>query len=157
MPDAVSGMELEKKSDISQLSCIVCCEGKQSRLPFGHAGSRSSELLGIIYSDVCGPMENASIGGSRYFILFIDDYSRMTYIYFMKQKSEAFQYFQDYKAKVENQSNRKIKTLRSDNGKEFCSRSFRSRILTRQNKMDWRSVLIVQLSRRQSVYYLMPS
>lgn len=124
MPDAVSGMELEKKSDISQSSCIVCCEGKQSRLPFGHAGSRSSELLGIIHSDVCGPMENASIGGSRYFILFIDDYSRMTYIYFMKQKSEAFQYFQDYKAKVENQLNRKIKILRSDNGKEFCCRSF---------------------------------
>ncbi|GBP42186.1 Retrovirus-related Pol polyprotein from transposon TNT 1-94 [Eumeta japonica] len=81
MPDAVSGMELEKKSDISQSSCIVCCEGKQSRLPFGHAGSRSSELLGIIHSD-------------------------------------------DYKAKVENQLNRKIKTLRSDNGKEFHNRSF---------------------------------
>lgn len=124
MPDAVSGMELEKKSDISQLSCIVCCEGKQSRLPFGHAGSRSGELLGIVHSDVCGPMENASIGGSRYFILFIDDYSRMTYIYFMKQKSEAFQHFQDYKAKVENQLNRKIKIFRSDNGKEFCNRIY---------------------------------
>lgn len=42
----------------------------------------------------------------------------------MKQKSEAFQHFQDYKAKVENQLNRKVKILRSDNGKEFCNKSF---------------------------------
>ncbi|CAH2100878.1 unnamed protein product [Euphydryas editha] len=63
MPDAVSGMELENKSDISKLSCIVCCEGKQSRLSFSHVGSRSSELLEIVHSDVCGQWKMLQLVG----------------------------------------------------------------------------------------------
>lgn len=124
MQNAVEGVSIDQKVDISKSSCVICCEGKQSRLPFPSSDSRSSNLLDIVHTDVCGPMECTSLGGSRYFILFVDDYSRMTHIYFMKNKSEAFQCFKDYTAKVENLLDRKIKVLRSDNGCEFCSSEF---------------------------------
>lgn len=124
MQDAVQGLTLDSKTDISKSSCVACCEGKQTRLPFPKEGNRSTELLHIVHTDLCGPMENRSIGGSRYFMLFIDDFSRMTYIYFLKTKDEALTCFQQYKAEVENQLNRSIKILRSDNGKEFCNKRF---------------------------------
>lgn len=69
-------------------------------------------------------MENISLGGSRYFIIFVDDCSRMTQVYFLKGKDEALQSFIDYKARVENLLSKRIKTLRSDNGTEFCNRKF---------------------------------
>ncbi|GBP51181.1 Retrovirus-related Pol polyprotein from transposon TNT 1-94 [Eumeta japonica] len=62
---AVTGISYSDKSEISKSTCTVCCEGKQSRLPFGHAGTRSSKPLDVIHADVCGPMEITSIGGSR--------------------------------------------------------------------------------------------
>lgn len=126
MQDAVEGLKFTEKAHINKSNCIVCCEGKQSRLPFANEGNRSTELLEVIHSDICGPMENVSLGGSRYFLIFVDDHSRMTYVYFLKSKNEAFQYFKEYKARVENATSNKIKILRSDNGREFCNRDFNS-------------------------------
>ncbi|CAH2109182.1 unnamed protein product [Euphydryas editha] len=126
MQDAVEGFNMEQKAVMSKNSCVTCCEGKQSRLPFPSSGNRSTQLLETIHTDVCGPMEHISLGGSRYFIIFVDDYSRMTHIYFMKSKSETFQCFRDYVANVENEHSKKIKILRSDNGREFCSNEFQN-------------------------------
>lgn len=124
MKNAVEGMHLDEKVDISNSSCIVCCEGKQSRLPFTHKGTRSDELLSIVHTDICGPMETTSLGGSKYYILFVDDYSRMAFIYFIENKNEALKCFKEYKAVAENQLQKKIKILRSDNGLEFCNKEF---------------------------------
>lgn len=124
MQNAVEGLSLNKKIDINKSTCVTCCEGKQNRLPFPNVDKRSTDLLNIVHADVCGPMESVSLGGSRYFVIFIDDYSRMTYIYFMKNKNEVFQHFKDYKVKVENLLERKIKILRTDNGGEFCNSQF---------------------------------
>eukprot|EP00253_Pinus_taeda_P031240 PITA_31240 len=55
---------------------------------------------------------------------FIDDFSRNTWIYFLKKKSEAFETFKEFKALVENQTEKKIKVFRTDNGGEFCSKEF---------------------------------
>ena len=63
-------------------------------------------------------------GGSRYFITFIDDCSRFTYVYLLKNKDEAFDMFKVYRAEVENQLVRKIKVLRSDRGGEYFSNDF---------------------------------
>lgn len=65
MQNAVEGIRLEEKADISKSNCAVCCEGKQSRLPFAHEGNRSTELLNVVHCDVAGPMESPSLGGSR--------------------------------------------------------------------------------------------
>ena len=58
------------------------------------------------------------------FVSFIDDYSRNTWIYFLKNKSEVFDKFKEFKALIENHSERRIKTLRSDNGGEYTSKEF---------------------------------
>lgn len=122
--NAVEGMDLNEKVDITKSSCKTCCEGKQCRLPFKHVGTRSSDLLDRVHTDLCGPMEAVSLGGSVYFQLFVDDFSRMTFIYFLKHKNEALKCFKEFKAMAENQTNRKVKIVRSDNGKEFCNSSF---------------------------------
>ena len=54
----------------------------------------------------------------------IDDYSRITWLFFMKHKGEAFKNFKEWKTLVENQTGKKIKRLRTDNGLEFCSSEF---------------------------------
>ena len=121
---AVTGVSYTDNSRIDKSTCTICCEGKQSRLPFAQSATRSSKPLDLIHADVCGPMEKTSIGGSRYFLVFIDDYTRMAFVYFLKAKSEVFKYFKEFKCLVENQQNRKIKLFRTDNGLEFCSNIF---------------------------------
>lgn len=66
-------------------------------------------------------METKSIGGVQYFVLFIDDHSRMTFIYFLKYKNEVFKIFQNFKTMAENQQIKKIKILCTDIGGEFCN------------------------------------
>jgi hypothetical protein len=64
------------------------------------------------------------LGGCEYYVIFIDDHSRKTWIYFLNTKSEAFKRFQEFKALVENQTGKKIKVLRSKNGGEYTSTEF---------------------------------
>jgi transposase InsO family protein len=105
--------------------CEGCQLGKQHRqaFPSGKAW-RAKEFLELVHTDVCGPMRTPSLDKSRYFILFIDDYSRMTWVYFLHEKSEVFKTFQKFKNHVEKQSGRNIKVLRSDRGKEYTSKEF---------------------------------
>ena len=102
--------------------CIPCCEAKQTRLPFPNSGSRANALLEIIHTDLCGPMETLSAGRGKYFITFIDDYSRKVYVYFLKNKMDIKSVFEKFKIEVENELEKKIKILRSDNGKEYCNK-----------------------------------
>lgn len=124
--NCATGVKLSEEKESSV--CISCIEGKQSRLPFPsdsqRASSRATSLLELIHTDVCGPMQQTSIGGARYFVTFIDDYSRKVFVYFIKSKSEVFEKFKEYKNRVENELNCKIKTLRSDNGKEYINQHF---------------------------------
>jgi transposase InsO family protein len=64
------------------------------------------------------------LGGYLYYIIFIDDYSRKTWLYLLKTKYEAFNKFLEFKAEIENITNKKIKTLRTDNGEEYTSKEF---------------------------------
>lgn len=124
MKNAVLGMSVDEKVKISKASCTTCCEGKQCRVPFKGSGQRSSNMLDLVHTDICGPMETTSIGGARHFLLFVDDYSRITFIYFLKHKNEVLKYFKIFKAQVENQTKRAIKVIRSDNGLEYCNKEF---------------------------------
>ncbi|KAF8784634.1 Retrovirus-related Pol polyprotein like [Argiope bruennichi] len=82
---------------------------------------RAKEILGIVHADVCGPMNVASIGGSQYFVSFIDDLSRMTFVYFLKHKSKVFEKFRIFQSHVEKQTGRSIKVLQSDNGTKYIN------------------------------------
>ena len=70
----------------------------------------------LINADVCGPVVSTSLSGYEYYVTFIDDYSRKTWIYFLKTKDEVFRKFKEFKALIENHSERIIKTLRTNNG-----------------------------------------
>jgi len=121
----VNGLEFKGSMTKSEALCEVCCEGKQSRLPFSHKGNRADYPLEVIHGDLCGPMEVTSLGGSRYFMVLEDDYTRMVFAYFLRGKNEAFDKFQEFKNFVENQRGNKIKIFRTDQGSEFNSNNFK--------------------------------
>lgn len=78
----------------------------------------------MIHTDICGPITPESFSGKRYFISFIDDFSRKTWVYFLKEKSEAFKVFKKFKVMVEKATDRHIKAVRSDRGGEYTSTVF---------------------------------
>ena len=71
-------------------------------------------LLELVQSDLCEMNGELTKGDKRYFIYFIDDCTRFCYVYLLKSKYEALNYFKTYNVEVENQLERKIKRLRSD-------------------------------------------
>ncbi|CAN6573251.1 unnamed protein product [Malus baccata var. baccata] len=105
-------------------TCEPCLLGKMTKSPFTSKGERATEILGLIHTDVCGPMSTTSRGGFSYYITFIDDHSRFGYVYLMKYKSESFERFKEFKNKVEKQTGKQIKILRSDRGGEYLSNEF---------------------------------
>ncbi|KAK9002971.1 hypothetical protein V6N11_060545 [Hibiscus sabdariffa] len=104
--------------------CESCLLGKMTKAPFSGKGERASDLLGLIHSDVCGPMNTQARGGYQYFITFTDDFIRYGYIYLMRHKSEALEKFKEFKNEVQNQHGKSIKALRSDQGGEYLSQDF---------------------------------
>lgn len=115
----VKGLPLIEKPE---RVCEGCILGKQHRESFPAGKStRAKAPLEIIHSDLCGPMQTPSIGGSFYFLTFIDDYSRKQWVYFLKQKNEVFDLFRQFKNLVEKQSGYYIKVLRTDRGGEYIS------------------------------------
>lgn len=115
---AVNGIDFVD-ADNEIKSCEVCAKGKHARQPFKSSESSSTEILQLIHSDVIGPMETLSIGGARYVLVFTDDYSRKVSTYFLKTKSEVPDCFIEYKTMMENQTGKKIKCIRFDNGTEY--------------------------------------
>jgi hypothetical protein len=105
--------------------CKGCALGKNVKGSFTSSDSRSKGILDIIHSNVCRKMTMPSLGNFVYYVLFIDYYSRKTWIYFLKAKDEVFNKFQEFKVLVENLSERKIKVLRFDNGGEYTSKELK--------------------------------
>ncbi|GKV09292.1 hypothetical protein SLEP1_g20816 [Rubroshorea leprosula] len=85
---------------------------------------RALKPVELIHADVYGPMNTLSLNKSKYFIVFVDDFSRLTWVYFAKEKSDAFPIFKKFKALVEKQSGCSIKVMRIDQGREFVSAEF---------------------------------
>ncbi|KAK8640398.1 hypothetical protein V6N13_008152 [Hibiscus sabdariffa] len=98
--------------------------GKMTKAPFNGKGERASDLLGLIHSDVCEPMNTQARDGFHYFITFTDDFSRYGYINLMRHKSEALEKFKEFRNEVQNQHGKSIKALRSNRGGEYLSHEF---------------------------------
>ena len=91
--------------------CKGCAKGKNTKKTFPSRESKEKGILEIIHSDVCGPMSSISLSGYVYYVSFIDDFSRKTWIYFMKNKDDVFSKFKEFKALNENHTEKKIKTF----------------------------------------------
>nr|GEY10698.1 retrovirus-related Pol polyprotein from transposon TNT 1-94 [Tanacetum cinerariifolium] len=103
--------------------CEYCVISKQHHLKFKTSNSRSVSVLELVHSDVWqAPVQ--SLGRAKYFVSFIDDYSRRCWVYPIKKKSDVFEVFKVYKARVELDSGTKIKCLRTDNEGEYTGDEF---------------------------------
>ena len=143
----VKGIEVVPDTIVDD-TCVGCVLGKSHRTPIPKASSsRATKLMELVHSDVCGPIEVQSLGGARYFVSFIDDFSKWTVVYFMRRKSEVLEYFKQFRTLAENRHSTKmgslhireyhcnegtnevdqltLKVLRSDNGGEYLSNDFK--------------------------------
>ena len=111
-------------ADCSQSLCSSCISGKMTRQPFHVKQSRATFLFEKIHTDVWGPSPKLSVQGYRYYISFVDEYSRFLWIFPMNNKSQAFDIFVRFYAFVLNQFNVTVKCLQSDGGGEFLSKTF---------------------------------
>ncbi|WVZ16028.1 hypothetical protein V8G54_013594 [Vigna mungo] len=102
--------------------CEGCVVGKQTKTEFKKTiFKRARQPLAVIYSDVCGPFNVESIGGNRYFLIFVDELTRKIWTYLIKEKKDVHSCFVKFFAMVERQSGLQIKILRTDGGGEFNS------------------------------------
>ena len=85
-----------------------------TKAPFTSHRERVDDLLGLIHSDVCGPISSTARGGYQSFITFTDDYSRYGFLYLMKHKDESFEKFKTFKNEVHNQLGKRFKALQTD-------------------------------------------
>ena len=106
--------------------CTSCQLEKQSALSFNNSESISNSIFELIHFDVWGPSPVTNIGGSRYFIVFIDDYSRYSWIFPMKSCSEILLIYSNFAKMVETQFSKRIKTFRSDNALEYTQYAFQA-------------------------------
>jgi hypothetical protein len=104
--------------------CKGCMLGKNIKKAFYSNEKRAQGILDLVRSDVCSPMSSPSLSGCLYYVIFIDDYSRKCWIYFLKDKSDTFYKFKEYKDFIEKQTGKHIRFLRINNGGDFESLQF---------------------------------
>ena len=110
--------------DVNKFQCASCITGKGRRLPALPHMERAAKPLEIVHIDIWGQSRVKSVGGASYFLTCYDDCTRKVHLYFLKQKSDAFEAIKTYLAMVENQLSTSVKIIRSDNGGEFTSTQF---------------------------------
>jgi Integrase core domain len=110
--------------NLDNSTCDIYRFVKQTRLPFTLSNSKTSNFFELEHSDVWESAPVTSYNNFRYYVTFIDDFSRTTWIYLLTSKYEVFQKFVDFSNFIENQYNTTIKILRSDNGTEYVNKTF---------------------------------
>ena len=118
----VDGLPVLKRLHIN---CEACAFGKQHRDEFPIIKDRKQrDILELVHTDLCGPMQTRSLGRAYCFLIFVDDCTRFTWVYFLRQNSHAFEYFKQFRNMIEKQIGKFIRILRSDQGGEFKKGDF---------------------------------
>ncbi|CAL2226894.1 unnamed protein product [Prunus armeniaca] len=120
IPDLFSGF---KDSDFT---CDTCILAKSHRVPYPLSTNKCTTPFTLIHSDVWGPSPITAPSGVRWFVTFIDDCTRMTWLYLLKNKNEVFSRFQSFHKQMKTQFNAQIQILRSNNGGEFVNHDFQT-------------------------------
>jgi Integrase core domain/GAG-pre-integrase domain len=113
--------------NVSQNYCSnyeVCSLAKHTKLSFCNSNSKSNKKFELIHSDIWRSAPITSYNDFRYFVIFIDKFSKMAWLYLMKSKSKVFSHFQNFANLIETQYNTKIKILCTDNGTKFINQIF---------------------------------
>ena len=112
------------QSSNSNKICDVCHFSKQKKLPFSLSDTSYSQPLDLLHADIWGPIAVPSIQGHKYFLTLVDDHTRHTWVYLMKNKSEVHTHLKRFLVLIENLYGFKLKRIRTDNGPEFLLRDF---------------------------------
>lgn len=105
--------------DYVSFFCEACQLGKSKKLPISKSISHANSPRDLVHIDLWGPSPIQSTNGFRFYIIFIDDFSRYSWIYPLKHKSEAVNAFNIFRFFVENKFSTKIKAMQCDNGGEY--------------------------------------
>ena len=124
--DDVKRMLAAEKLEIMKCNCKddceACIKGKMIRESFPKKSfNPAKKRLDVIVTDVCGPMQTNSIGGNRYFVTFIDEYSRYSHVFLIREKSEVADILIQFIEKIKTKFGRKPKAIRSDRGGEYMN------------------------------------
>ena len=111
--------EIFQELDFTDLGiCVECIKGKQTKHTKKRV-TRRTQLLEMIHTDICGPFEVSSFSGEKYFITFIDDFSRYGYVYLLHEKSQSVDALEVFINEVERQLDRKVKVIKSGRGGKY--------------------------------------
>ncbi|UYV81492.1 K02A2.6-like, partial [Cordylochernes scorpioides] len=114
------------------LNCVTCTQAKLSRKPFKEVKfDQSSQSLDLLHVDLIGPIQPISIGKAKYILTIVDDYSRKIFTNFLKSKSDTPDAIKNFIERIENSLERKVKSIRSDNGLEFVNSNLESYFTTK--------------------------
>ncbi|PRQ35370.1 putative RNA-directed DNA polymerase [Rosa chinensis] len=108
----------------SSLHCETCALAKSHRSSYPSSFHSSTMPFELIHSDVWGPSKHSTLSGMRYFVLFIDDFTRLSWVVLLKSKDSVFSAFTAFHKLVRTQYDAHVKVFRSDNGGEFVNHSF---------------------------------
>ena len=106
----------------------MCELSKHTRSHYIPRMHRAPSVFDIIHTDVWGPSPITACSGYRYYVTFIDDYTRCTWVYLLKKKSELFSLFSHFLQMVKTQFGTVVRNLRSDNGREYITNEFRAEL-----------------------------
>ena len=121
--------KLNPRSDIHKI-CDDCVLAKSHVLPFNSSVTRTVSSFDLVHSDVWGPSRVGFLTGKFYYVTFIDDWSRFSWVYFLRHKSEVLHVFKFFCSMILTQFGRKIKIFRSDSGGEYVSNEFEEYLAT---------------------------
>ncbi|GJT35263.1 putative ribonuclease H-like domain-containing protein [Tanacetum coccineum] len=106
-------------------TCVTCQKGKQHKASYkSKSVSSISHSLQLLHMDLFGPTSGRSLNHKTYFLVITDDFSRFSWVFFLRTKDETSGILKDFKRQIDNQLNQKVKIIRCDNGTEFKNMDF---------------------------------
>jgi hypothetical protein len=102
-------------------ACTPCIQSKHARSSFTSSDSKSTAVLELVHMDVCGPYQEASLGGAKYVATFLDDYSKLSVVKTIAFKSDVAEVVKDVITMLETQSGKRVKKVRTDRGSEYVN------------------------------------
>lgn len=129
------------QNESDDMFCETCVIAKHHRLPFARSNNIAEKLFDLIHIDLWGPYRIASLSGDKFFLTILDDHSRVTWTFLLKDKTQVYRTISDFIAYVDTQFNAKIKCIRSDNGTEIvqhqCKNLFASKGIVHQKSAPY--------------------